>query len=359
MTAYIKSPHHIHIVFDGGQSVTVYKSQPNYTAVVEAVRASNWPQALDLALPSTKLAKQLDDASNQITQSVRVEHGLVLLNDEPMHGTLVDRMLAMVDEGYDVIPMANFLENLQLNESYRAVTELYGFLEESNLPITPDGHFLAYKRVSGDFKDIHSGTFDNSPGVVVMMDRNQVNEDKTQTCSAGLHFCSHAYLPSYANSVDNKTILIKINPRDVVAIPDDYNNAKGRCCQYEVVSEIDNDGVSAMPVEEARIEHKVVMAVVPGAIQQIQLDTRFPNLSLVLTTHDSADAASEATGINKAAIKRVCNGHRKSTGGFGWKWVTHSGDTQNVIDEDDDYAQEQEESNITTEDDLPLWRIRG
>lgn len=354
MTSYIKSPDHIHIVFDDGQSTTMYKSQPNYGLVADAVRASNWTLAQDLAFPATKIAAQLSDATDHITKDVRIEHGVVLLNDEPMHGTLVDRMLTMVDEGFDVVPMANFLKNLQRNESYRAVNELYGFLEESNLPITPDGHFLAYKRVSGDFTDIHTGTFDNSPGTIVRMSRNEVNEDKTKTCSAGLHFCSHDYLPSYANSAGNKTILIKINPRHVVSIPVDYNNAKGRCCEYEVVSEITKERKSAMPIAEARIEHKKVMAVTPGAVQQIQLDARFPNLSLVLKTHKSIDAAVEACGFNKAAIKRVCNGHRKSTGGYGWKWVQHDGSSP--IDEDDAYSEELDEI-ANMDPDLPLWKI--
>lgn len=34
--------------------------------------------------------------------------------------------------------------------------------------------------------------------------------------------------------------LIKINPKDVVSIPNDYNNTKGRCCKYEVVADIEN-----------------------------------------------------------------------------------------------------------------------
>jgi hypothetical protein len=32
-------------------------------------------------------------------------------------------------------------------------------------------------------------------------------------------------------------MILKINPRDVVAIPADYNNTKGRCCRYEVIGE--------------------------------------------------------------------------------------------------------------------------
>ena len=48
-------------------------------------------------------------------------------------------------------------------------------------------------------------------------------------------------------------MVVKINPRDVVSIPEDYDNAKGRCCRYEVVGvyndDVQNtDGLSNKPV---------------------------------------------------------------------------------------------------------------
>jgi hypothetical protein len=33
-------------------------------------------------------------------------------------------------------------------------------------------------------------------------------------------------------------MILKINPRDVVSIPSDYNNSKGRTCRYEVIDEL-------------------------------------------------------------------------------------------------------------------------
>ncbi len=148
----------------------------------------------------------------------------------------------MLEEDFPVDPLCNFLTNLKLNPSKRAVDELYGFLEKNSLPITPDGHFLAYKKVRDNYKDIHSGTFDNSVGQVCEMPRNEVNEDKDQTCSSGLHFCSLEYLPNFGYGTGNRVVILKINPRDVVSIPSDYNNAKGRACRYEVIDEHLVDG---------------------------------------------------------------------------------------------------------------------
>ena len=152
-----------------------------------------------------------------------------------MHNALTTRMIAMLQEEFPIEPLVLFMENLMNNPSKRAVTELYGFLEKNNLPITPDGHFLAYKKVREDYLDVHSGTMNNSVGSIVEMERNMVDDDKNNTCSTGLHFCSQSYLNSFGG---NRTMILKINPRDVVSIPSDYNDSKGRACRYEVIGEL-------------------------------------------------------------------------------------------------------------------------
>jgi len=130
-----------------------------------------------------------------------------------------------------------FMHNLLKNPSKRSVDELYGFLEKNNLPITPDGYFLAYKKVRRDFLDIHSGTMNNAPGTIVEMERYKVDDNKDQTCSTGLHFCGMSYLSHFGSNGD-RTVIVKIDPADVVSIPSDYDGAKGRACRYEVIGEL-------------------------------------------------------------------------------------------------------------------------
>jgi hypothetical protein len=147
-------------------------------------------------------------------------------------------MITMLQEGFPIEPMVNFMENLYQNPSKRSVDELYNFLEKSQLPITPDGHFLAYKKVRANYMDCHTGTMDNSVGKIVEMERNEVDDNKDRTCSAGLHFCSLGYLGHFGGE---RIMIVKINPRDVVSIPSDYNDTKGRACRYEVIGELNAD----------------------------------------------------------------------------------------------------------------------
>jgi hypothetical protein len=67
------------------------------------------------------------------------------------------------------------------------------------------------------------------------MERNKVDDNQNNTCSSGLHFCSENYLRSFGG---DRTVIVKINPRDVVSIPTDYDNSKGRACRYEVIGEV-------------------------------------------------------------------------------------------------------------------------
>lgn len=182
----------------------------------------------------------------------KVTEGLVTVTDqevlykgEPVHSALTQKLLTLVAEGFDVRPWARFMDNLMQNPSYKSREALFKFLDKWMAPITEDGCFLAFKNVRHNFKDIHSGTFDNSPGTIVSMPRDQVDDDSNRTCSAGLHAAATSYLKHfYANG--SKTVVVKINPRDVVAVPYDYDSAKMRVCQYEVLREVEQEEITRL-----------------------------------------------------------------------------------------------------------------
>jgi hypothetical protein len=212
-------------------------SHPNFDEIVEAVRCEDW-KAVEKLVDVVKTIKTFvgDDSG----LNVDVNAGVITYNGREIHSTLTNRIFTMIEEGFNATPLINFLRNLMENPSKRAVDELYGFLEYGKMPITPDGCFLAYKRVRDDYKSVHDGKTDNSIGNVVEMPRNAVDEDSQQTCSYGLHFCSHEYLGYFSG---DRVVVLKVNPRDVVAIPVDYNNTKGRACRYEVVGELSPEDV--------------------------------------------------------------------------------------------------------------------
>ena len=217
-------------LFHEGETFQVLPDHPKWTEIMEAIHEEDWEEAAQLANPIKAVTEYVNG-----TFAVR-DRRVWLDENTEMHGALAERIVEMHEQGFPLEPMVIFIKNLNRNPSNRAVEELYRFLEATELPITNDGHFMAYKRVDSDFKDQYTHKIDNSPGQVVEMPRNEVNDDCRQTCSHGLHFAGRSYISQYAGA---KLIAIKINPKDVVSIPVDYNNAKGRCCRYEVIGELD------------------------------------------------------------------------------------------------------------------------
>lgn len=159
----------------------------------------------------------------------------IQFDGKPVHNYLAERMLEMLNQGIDLSPFAAFMDNVFDNPAPYAIDELYQWLEKAKMPITPDGCFLAFKKVRRDYTDCHSGMFDNSPGTLLEMDRAACNPNRDETCSTGFHFCSIGYIGNFGGE---RVVVVKVNPRDVTSIPSDYNFTKGRCCKYEVVAEL-------------------------------------------------------------------------------------------------------------------------
>jgi hypothetical protein len=199
-----------------------------------------------------------DEIPNLITAAKRVEtfgkghftvdKGRILVNGQEVPEFLSRKITSFLSEGLPHQPLVRFAENLIKNPSYRAVQELFQFLEMNNHPLTDNGCFIAYKKVRADFKDQHSGTFDNSPGKTVEMPRNQVNEDPTQTCSYGLHVANWDYAHNHYSAGEDPIMLeVEVNPADVVAVPVDYNQSKMRVCRYLVLGEVREELDKEMP----------------------------------------------------------------------------------------------------------------
>jgi hypothetical protein len=227
-----------------GNQFSVFCSDPRFEQFKKFVAAGEYDKAE--AMDTKVIMSKISFASSSGKVGITINNGIGKITFQnsfksyDLADAIVAKAIKMSTEGFDTAPLVNFIENLYQNPSKTAIDELFLFLEQSELPITPDGHFIAYKIVRNDYLDIYSVKFDNSVGAVCEMERFEVDDKRTNTCSSGLHFCSKGYLPHYGQTNDSRCMLVKINPADVVSIPNDYNNAKGRTCKYEVVGEVNN-----------------------------------------------------------------------------------------------------------------------
>ena len=222
--------------FVGGKPYTFSKSHENYDKLLSYLENGNvehFEASYDIA----------STVEHYCDGYVHVDNGELSWQGITMPELFTDRILQMRREGFYIDSMLNFLDNMNDNPSDQAIVELFDFMQNKHLPITDDGHFLAYKAVSPDFKDIYTGNIDNSVGNEVSIERSKVDSNRNKHCSAGLHVGAIDYVKSYGgidldedNDGGNQIVICKVNPADVVSVPSDARFQKLRTCRYEVVS---------------------------------------------------------------------------------------------------------------------------
>lgn len=259
MKSYIITSEGVSMFIDG-KPLSAEKSHPKYNDILTAVRSADWD-----GIPAlVNIAIAIEEFAVDSGVEVDAEAGIIRYRGEIMQGYLVERIISMMHDGFDINPMVRYLENLLANPTKRAIDELHKFNEYGKMPITDDGCFIAYKLIRGWY-DTHTGEVLNKPSAqfddedhklvpyttnrgvtvavennltTVSMHRSKVDDDATRTCSQGLHFCSQEYLKSFSG---DRIVVLKINPADVVSIPVDYNNTKGRCWKYQIIDVLSDE----------------------------------------------------------------------------------------------------------------------
>jgi hypothetical protein len=224
----IISPGSITIVTPNGREFTWAKDHPRFSHVKDAVRGGASAEEIEVMKAAAKWG------------NVEIKGDTVYYKDKPIHNTLTERILQHLNEQLPVEPLLRFADNLFKNQRREAVESLYDFLEANKIPITPDGCFLVYKKVNDNYRDYYSGNFDNSIGKTCEVEPWEVEADREQTCSKGLHVCARHYLPSYYGG-SGHVMICKVDPGHVVAVPRDYNNSKMRVFKYEVIGELNEE----------------------------------------------------------------------------------------------------------------------
>lgn len=266
MTNYYSKSKNVISLLIGDKSYTLPKTHINYEQI------SNMLDGIDIDWAAIQKLTNVNDCLLEYTgKNIKIRNGAFYYkspNGKTINlaeNIIVSRIVENFKKGVDFNYLLQFLDNVAENPSNTAIQELYLFLEDNGLPITPDGYFLAFKRITNDYKDCRTSTFDNRVGAIVEMKREDVDDDRNRTCSNGLHFCAKGYLKFYPG---DRIVVVKINPADVVSIPSDYDNMKGRCCKYMVVAE-----VIANEEDLDNIDLKDYVNVIPAELFECEVES--------------------------------------------------------------------------------------
>ena len=266
------TPNDVTVIIDGKHK-RIRKDSPDAELVIALVKQYNSCNILteredivtkieELCNPAKKIEFNSDGRFEFDGNSAMYLKG----TSDPIPEFLAKKLLEYIDKGLNVEALVNFWKNTLLNPDKGVRQQLFGFLEHNGHPITDKGYFLAYKAVkvarkydaetgeevvsirydentgerieetlnqSMTFKPYHSGAHGMTVkvGEPITMPREECDSDPEVTCSAGLHVGSMEYVHDFGYS-GGVILEVLVSPRNVVAVPADYNNTKMRCCEY-------------------------------------------------------------------------------------------------------------------------------
>jgi len=215
-----------------GKNVSIEQSHPNYDKIREmlAVYADTEQMDVEKFLLLTDIPKTIHKISQGKVVATETS---ITYNGKEIDPVLQGYILEVMKQKLPFKPLLRFVENCYKNPSKTARERLFLWLQKREFPITEDGCFLGYKGVTNDYKDGYSQTYDNSIGANPKMERNECDDDWGKECSEGFHVGTW----EYASTFSQRTVLVKVNPKDVVSVPLETLSWKLRCCEYIVVED--------------------------------------------------------------------------------------------------------------------------
>ena len=255
------------VFFSDGKPIKVQKDAPEYPRLMKCfdLIESEQDNAINAILK--------EKTEKFVREGFEIDPTQVVYNGERLPTALADKVRSIAHEGLPVNLFKNFWESLQENPSANSVRQLYDFLAYRSLPITSDGCFIAYKGVQKDGWSCHgnkhtkvlqgevdsAGKIKNNVGDTIEVLRRDVDDERSNHCSFGLHVGSLAYAESFAP----KVLVVKVNPKNVVSVPDDCSCQKCRVSEYQVIDSFDSEIFASVtdsdgnPIEsEEDLEHQ-------------------------------------------------------------------------------------------------------
>lgn len=223
---------------------TVGLDHPFYIDICRNLKSGKFDKVLELLDAKTKLVEQaaaplqklgltpdvkLTDSSNA-TES-RLTSVATTVDGLEIKGRLADMISDFKRRGIPFTALKLFWEKLQKNPLLVGKESLLDFLTYNNVPLLPNGNFLAYKGVyeTDDpkvFASQHDRGFLYTLGQVAELDREKCTVDVLNACGPGLHVGGFAHARGYGNTI----LDCEVDPADVTSVPKS-ENCKLRACR--------------------------------------------------------------------------------------------------------------------------------
>lgn len=221
----------VNIVING-EVVNADYTHPSFKEIIAACLAEDFEKAIYLANTGKTIEKWSLGA-------FEFKNGKLYYCGETLHGSLIEKIIKSIQEGdQNVNKYVFFLEDALRNDK-NYYNEMWDFIKHNDIKIHDNGAIIGYKKVTvgadGKLYDSYTNTVPNDPGTLVQMPRHLVNDNKSETCSYGLHVGSIDYVRNFSG---NQIVKVLVAPGCVVSVPTDYNGQKMRCSEYFVLEKL-------------------------------------------------------------------------------------------------------------------------
>lgn len=222
---------------------------------------------------SRRVATALQHIASETSGTFAVSRSGVLYEGSLLPREISDHILRILSEagqdskGFESWgAFAKFVENLYTNVDEHVRDQLFSWIAamsriSGGFTLTRDGHIIGYKGVTRNGEGIpvsrrsgHAMVLSTDPetgeevlsdyknqqipnvvGTDVLMPRNEVQNDPSVGCSAGLHVATIEYARGFASGV---LLTVKVNPKDIVSVPTECDAQKMRVSRYSVLSAV-------------------------------------------------------------------------------------------------------------------------
>lgn len=251
------------VFLDNGEMLVATVGHSAFEQIIEALGDGAEEQTIQDLFD---IGKAIETKFNALSDRVAIRGDQIYFDGDVQHDVLSERIVTFYHNNLDFMTLVNFMDNVRQNPKDHSRDQLFNWLSKHSFALTPEGHIIAYKRVSvrsgrdrDDYLSSNSGhaivngveyfnqKIPTRPGTIVEMPRSEVDWDPRSACSTGLHAANWNYAKNFNGNV---TLRVQINPRDVVSVPTDSGEEKMRCCRYKVLGPVDTEDLSGLYVEK-------------------------------------------------------------------------------------------------------------
>ena len=260
------------IVSEGGETVIVAAADPAFPKVRDYLTTPH--QDTDFATVRSMVNDLRIPAKAALAQAIQAVDGdgntnpYRIIHGDPVDEVVLETAVRLTRDGdpADFTAFGAFLKRLERNPSAASRSQLFGWLKAGGFTITTEGLIVGYKSVLTNGLSAHggrepvtvvhqdgnvdqvTGQVPYPVGSVVFMPRHYVDDDRQSGCSVGLHVGTFAY----AETFSQQTLVVLVDPADVVSVPADHGCAKMRVCRLRVAALHDGEQISEAVIKAIR-----------------------------------------------------------------------------------------------------------